>query len=108
MFATMDGVRKLVAPRRIHNWLPLLGAVSAVLVYLFAHGVIAFGHLAGGRVGFALSALGYLLVLTSPLSGVLLAWIICQHADERLHAGAAGLVIIAGMLAVGFLAIALR
>jgi len=101
-------VRKLVAPRRIQHWLPLLGAVSGVLVYLFAHGLIALGDLAGGRAGFALSALGYLLVLTAPVSGLLVAWIVCQQSDGRLHAGTAALVIVAGMLAVGFLAVALR
>jgi hypothetical protein len=101
-------VRKLVAPRRIHNWLPLLGAVSAIVFYLFAHGVVALGDLAGGRLGFAIAALGYLLVLASPLGGVLAAWFVCRQVGEQLHAGAAALVAVAGMFAVGFLAVALR
>lgn len=99
---------KLATPRGLQPWLPVIGATSAVLVYLFAQGIVVLGEMTGGGAGLAVGAFGQLLTLTAPISGLVAARVLCEQSGEPLHAGAIGLVLIGGMLAVGVLAVALR
>jgi hypothetical protein len=101
-------VPKLATPRGLQPWLPVIGAVSAVLVYLFAQGMVVLGEMTGGGAGLAVGAFGQLMILAAPVSGLVAARVLSEQAGEPLHAGAIALVVIGGMLAVGPLAVALR
>ena len=99
---------KLASSRGMQPWLPVIGAATGALLYLFAQGIVLLGQLIGGGIGFAVSALGYLLVLAAPVSGLVAARVASETTGEPLHAGAVGLVIVGGMFAVGLLAVILH
>lgn len=99
--ALARGRRREPLPGAAYTLLPLLGAVAAALAYLAARGVLLLGHTLHGPTGVVLTAVGQIATFASPLAGLPATKGYADRRGARVDAGAIGVVVIGGMLAVG-------
>jgi hypothetical protein len=84
--------------------LPLIGAATAGLTGLIAGGLVTVAELGAPGAG-VIRALGWLAYLVAPFTGipVAAAWV-GRRMDSRLDTGAAGLIVVGGLIALCALA----
>jgi hypothetical protein len=80
--------------------LPLLGAIAAALAYGLARGLLLFGHSLHGPAGVVVTAVGQIATFASPLAGLPATKGYADRRGARIDAGAIGMVVLGGMLAV--------
>jgi hypothetical protein len=90
-------------PRAAYALLPLLGVLAAALAYGAARGMLLFGDTLHGPPGTVVTAVGQIATFAAPLAGLPAAKVYADRRGARLDAGAIGLVVLAGMIAVATL-----
>jgi hypothetical protein len=83
--------------------LPLLGAIAAALAFAAARGLLLLGDTLHGPPGTVVTAVGQIATFAAPLAGLPAAKGYADRRGARIDAGAIGLVVLGGMLAVGAL-----
>ena len=98
--ARRGGAARAAAPRSPPPLLPLLGAATAGLTGLVAGGLVTVAELGAPGAG-VLRALGWLAFLAAPFTGIPVARrLVGRRLDSRLDTGAAGLIVLGGLIAL--------